>query len=453
MTAGLVIAGPHSGSGKTTITLGILAALVRRGLKVQGFKVGPDFIDPSFYQALTDRPGENLDSWMTGAAGVRRIYQTASAGADLAVVEGVMGLFDGASPVTDEGSTAEIAKLLGLPVVLVIDARSMARSIAPLVKGFTEFDPRLRFAGIILNRVGSPRHFKLLKEALAAVTAIPVLGYLSKEAEFSLPERHLGLVPYYEDPELAERLGRLAEWFEKTIAVDQLIAAFTSPQFDEAPKWLQFTPPLRPVRIGVAQDRAFGFYYQDNWRLLRQAGAELVPFSPLRDASLPEALDGLYIGGGYPELFAAQLAANQTLREQVRKLIEQDKPVYAECGGLIYLSRSLRIGQESFPMVGALDLEIEMGPKRAALSYIEVRAAADNILLAQGARARGHEFHYTRIYGGTEVPNAYRSAEGKLLGFQRGNLLASYVHLHFASQPELAERWVSVAAAGGRPVN
>jgi cobyrinic acid a,c-diamide synthase len=446
MIPSLVVAGTHSGAGKTTVMLGILAALSRRGLAVQGFKVGPDFIDPSFYQALTGREGENLDSWMTGSGGVRRIYQTATGGADLAVIEGVMGLFDGASPVTDESSTAEIAKLLNLPVVLVIDARSMARSVAALVKGFTEFDPRLRFAGIILNRVGSAKHFELLTQALAATTAIPVLGYLPKEREFSLAERHLGLVPYYEDSQLAERLAGLAEWFEKTVAVDRLIAAFAHPSLDSPPALPPVAPLDRRVRIGVARDRAFGFYYQENWRLLRRAGAELVPFSPLSDATLPAGLDGLYLGGGYPELFAAELAANQALLEQIKELIARGKPVYAECGGLIYLARSLRVGERSFPMLGVLDLEVELGARLAALGYIEVSAAADNILLAQGETARGHEFHYTRICGGAEQADAYRSARGERLGFRRGNLLASYVHLHFGSNPGMAERWVRIAA-------
>jgi cobyrinic acid a,c-diamide synthase len=440
MIPGLVVAGTQSGCGKTTVALGLMATLTAKGLKIQGYKTGPDYIDPSFYPAVTGRPGENLDSWMTGAAGVRRSFVAGASGADLMVVEGAMGLFDGANAVDETGSTAEIAKLLGLPVLLVIDARSMARSAAALIKGFTEFDPELRFAGIIFNRVGSEKHLRLLSEATVSATNIPVLGGLPRNATISLPERHLGLAPFYERPELRQQLDSLAEWFSDHADLDRLRAAFQVSSINE-PEAVT-SSGSRKVRIGIARDAAFGFYYQDNLRLLEQAGAELAPFSPLNDKKLPLDLDGLYLGGGYPELFAAELAANINFIDSLKDAVTAGMAVYAECGGLIYLGKTIRTAAGIFPMSGILEIDVEMEERQVALGYVEVAAAVDNLLLAKGETARGHEFHYSRIARCGETANAFLTDKGEVTGFQKGNLLASYAHLHFGSNLGMAKRWV-----------
>jgi cobyrinic acid a,c-diamide synthase len=440
---GVVIAGTHSGVGKTTVTLGIMSLLVSKGYTVQGFKVGPDYIDPSFYQGITGRPGENLDSWMTSLTEVKRIYRESGQGAQLAVVEGVMGLFDGAVGDSETGSSAEIAKKLGLPVILVIDARSMARSVAPLIKGFTEFDRDLQFGGIIFNRVGSDKHRQILIDAAKTVTDIEILGFLNKDTSLSFPERHLGLAPFYENPEFKSKLSGFADLFNKTIELNSLLNVFKVNQSEE------YFPEEKDrtslVRIGVAIDEAFGFYYQDNLRLLRQAGADLLTFSPLKDQKLPLALDGLYIGGGYPELFAEQLASNKALHQDLKTSIVNGLPTYAECGGLMYLSNRIRTTSGDYPMIGILNLEVEMGTHRESLGYTEITSLTDNILLKNGQKARGHEFHYSRITKTQEKPGAYLVRKGGITtetGFSNGNLLASYIHLHFASNHGIAERFV-----------
>ncbi len=439
MTPGLVIAGTHSGCGKTTITLGLMAALVKRGYRVQGFKTGPDYLDPTFYRAVTGREGENLDTWMVGNYQVGRIYQEASSGSDLAVVEGVMGLFDGVSATDEAGSTAGLAKVLGLPVVLVIDARSMARSVAAIVKGFTELDPDIKFGGVILNRVGSDKHFKILKEAINSFSSVKVLGYLPRETSITLPERHLGLVPYYEEIGFKKQLDSLADLIEASLDIDEIRATFQEPKIKQHS--YMNDPKTEGVRIGVARDRAFGFYYQDNLRMLEKAGVKLVNFSPLTDLELPCGLNGLYLGGGYPELFAAQLEANGKMKASISDFINRGLPVYAECGGLMYLGKSIKNKDGNFKMIGALDIEVGMAEKRIALGYCEVTALTDNILLRKGENARGHEFHYSEILRSNETGNAFITKQYQTIGFQKGNLLASYVHLHFGSNPEIAKHF------------
>ncbi len=444
MTPGLVIAGTHSGCGKTTVTLGLMATLVNRGYLVQGFKTGPDYLDPSFYKAITGREGENLDTWMVGRDEISRIYQDGAAGADLAVIEGVMGLFDGASAIDEAGSAAELAKALDLPVVLVVDARSMARSVAALVKGFTEFDPDLRFGGIILNRVGSDKHFNILKEAINSVSSVKVLGYLPRETAITLPERHLGLVPYYEDSNLNKQLASLSDLIATNLNVAEILSVFQKPKIKQGPN-LTASNTTR-ARIGVARDQAFGFYYQDNLRMLQKAGVELIYFSPLMDGELPDGLNGLYLGGGFPEVFAAQLEANRKIRAAIDGFINKGFPVYAECGGLMYLGKSIKNNDETFKMIGALDIEVEMAEKRTALGYREVTSLTDNVLLRKGQKARGHEFHYSKIIKSNETENAFLTNRHQVVGFQKGNLLASYVHLHFSSNPVIAEHFVQVCS-------
>lgn len=445
MIPGVVVAGTHSGAGKTTVALGIMSLLVKGGYRVQGFKVGPDYIDPSFYKGITGRAGENLDIWMTSPEAIRRIYREAGAGAELAVVEGVMGLYDGARGDGETGSTAQIAKILGLPVILVVDAHGMARSAAAVIKGFTGFDPGVRFGGIVFNRVGGERHRRMLFEAAKGVTGVRVLGYLTKDAAVALPERHLGLVPFYENPDFPRILEKLAVLFENAIDPVVLKEIFNEPSANGG-----VLPPYNPkqpsVRIGIARDEAFGFYYEDNLRMLQREGAELVGFSPLRDCHLPPDLGGLYIGGGYPELFAGQLAANISLKTELAASTGQGMPVYAECGGLMYLGDQLKTPGGEYPMAGILPLKLEMTSKREALGYAEVTAVNDNLLLKKGQTARGHEFHYSRIVYSGQIKPAYSVNSGGTVrqeGFVKNNLLASYIHLHFASNPETVRSFVA----------
>ncbi|SKA74829.1 cobyrinate a,c-diamide synthase [Desulfobaculum bizertense] len=448
----IVVAGTHSGCGKTTVTLGLLAALVRRGLTVQAFKCGPDFIDPGHHAAVTGRPSHNLDGWMMDQKSVRHCFERATQDADIAVVEGVMGLFDGRSASEDDGSTAQIAKWLGASVLLVVDARSMARSAAALVAGYTGFDPQLNFAGIALNRVGSDNHASILEEAIRKAPAHlaplpPVRGVLRRSEDLSLPSRHLGLHMADDSTMSADRQNALAAWVEKGMDLETLLAELPhcggETQQDS-------TQPKRTaaVRIGVARDRAFCFYYHDNLRLLEEAGAELVPFSPLTDSALPENIHGLYLGGGYPELFAPELEKNQSIRQAIAQFSHADGPIYAECGGFMLTMQGIcdAEGQRS-EMTGIFPFEATMEKRFRALGYRGIRTRQDSPIGPAGTTARGHEFHYSapRLKEGThgiyEVSDRKGPRSGEE-GFVVRNTLASYIHLHFASNPECAAAFV-----------
>jgi cobyrinic acid a,c-diamide synthase len=443
-----VIAAPASGSGKTTITLALLAALRRRGLEVAPFKVGPDFIDPGHHAAASGRPSRNLDPWMCGNDGVRRTFAVGGAGAEVAVVEGVMGLFDGANGGSDQGSTAAVAKLLNAPVILVIDAKGQARSVAALIKGFAEFDPDLDVAGIILNRVASPRHAELLRAAHASVPGLPpLLGVLPREPQVALPERYLGLVTAAAAPENVVFYERLAEWFEAGVDVERLLNCRSGLQSAMLPDRGREPAPTtaEKVRIAVARDEAFSFCYPENLELLEAAGAEIEFFSPLRNAHLPAGISGIYLPGGYPELYAPQLAANLSLLQAMRAAASAGMPIYAECGGLIYLSGGVAgAAAEHFqPFVALFPAAARMLPRRKALGYRRVTFRFDTILGPAGTMARGHEFHYSEVEIAPAVPRSYAlsRADGQVLedeGYVLNNVLASYVHLHFASNPLLA---------------
>lgn len=438
----LVIAGTGSGAGKTTVSVGLMAAFQRRGLTVQGYKIGPDYIDPSYHTAVTGRPSRNLDTWMLTPGAMRECFLRGAVGADLAIVEGVMGFYDGKNPLDDRGSTAEIAKLLETPVVLVINAHSMARSAAAVVLGFQKMDPAARIVGVIANKVGSHGHFAIVKAAIEQECGIPCLGYLERDEALTMPERHLGLIPAVERGELKGLFGRLAERVSASIDLDLLWRIA-----EEAPDVRLLETRVFPaekvaprVKIGVARDSAFNFYYPENLELLEAYGAELVFFSPLHDDRLPSGVDGLYLGGGFPEEFAAELSAKKALFDEIRRAHRAGMPIYAECGGLMFLCRSLtdRQGFE-FPMAGLVPARVRMRGRLAALGYREATAATDHLLLAQGQAARGHEFHYSELTPDeTEYPWAWRLAgrKGEILeGYARGNLLASYTHLHFGSNP------------------
>ena len=439
----IIIAAPSSGSGKTTVTLGLMAALSRRGLKVAPFKVGPDYIDPGLHAVASGRQSRNLDGWMCGEEGVRTSFARGAAGADVAIVEGVMGLFDGAAGDSNVGSTAEVAGWLNGRIILIIDARSQARSAAALVAGFVNFDPELEFAGIIFNRVGSDRHEELLRQACESVAGLPpVLGCIRRDEGIALPERHLGLLTA-EEGVLNERLlQRLADVVESAIDVDALIQT------------VEINPPRSPfkkgggevpaVRIGIARDKAFCFYYPDNLEMLQTAGAELVEFSPLNDTALPENLDGLYIGGGYPEVYAEKLAANSSMLESVREAAKDDLPIYAECGGLVYLAAAI----EAHPVVGLFPAPARLLPRRKALGYREVTLQKDCCLGRSGTVVRGHEFHYSEMDMPESVERLYRvsARNGRdefAEGYSSGSVLGSYIHLHFGSHPQVADSFVS----------
>jgi len=450
----IVVAGVASGVGKTSITLGLLEALRRRGLAVQAFKVGPDFIDPGLHALVTGRPSYNLDGWMCGRERVLEVVARAAAGADVALVEGVMGCFDGVDGASDAGSTAEIAKWLGAPVVLVLDAGALARSAGAVALGFERFDPALRVAGVIANRVGGATHARWIFEAIRGVCQAEPLGALAHARDLAMPERHLGLHTAADGALTKELIGRLGDAVEQGIDLDRLLAlAVALPPAPAA------RPGVRPspsrARLGVARDAAFQFYYAENLEQLRAAGAELVEWSPLADAEVPD-VDGLYLGGGYPELHAGRLADNATLRKSVRRFAEAGRPIYAECGGLMFLAESLEdVSGRVHPMVGLLPAAVRMREHGLTLGYAEVTLAATTPLGAAGTRARGQEFHASTL--GPVPPSitrAYRvSAPGgsseRLEGYLVGATLMSYLHLHFASCPGLADAFVA-ACAGAR---
>lgn len=449
---GFLIAGTASGVGKTTVTLAILAALRRRGLVVQPFKGGPDFLDTSHHTRVSGRVARNLDTWMLPAGANEDLFREASRGADNLLVEGMMGLFDGKDGVTESGSSAEIAKLLQLPVVLVLDAAKSARSIAAVVLGFERFDPELRLAGVILNRAASERHCTMLKVAIAHSCQTPFLGWLPREPGVAIPERHLGLQTAQEfDTERNERqMLALADLAEAHLDLNALSSLSCGLNFDRvSPSLLRRETP--DVRIGVARDAAFTFYYEDNLDLLRSEGAEIVPFSPLEDAALPEALDALYLGGGYPELYAAPLSANRSMLQSIRDFAAAQRPVYAECGGMIYLADQVtRADGTRHAMCGVLPCSVEMTSKLAKFGYVTVELTRDCLLGPSGSVLRGHSFHYSRITPETTLPTSYRvkyslSGLEEDEGFHTSNVLASYVHLHFRAAPNIARHFVEYA--------
>ncbi|MGB9804333.1 cobyrinate a,c-diamide synthase [Desulfofundulus sp.] len=446
----LLIAATHSGAGKTTLATALMAAFTRAGFTVQPFKVGPDYIDPGYHTAATGRISRNLDTFFLGASGVREVFARAASGADLCIIEGVMGLYDGKGA-TERGSSAEVAKTLEAPVVLVVDVRSMSRSAAALVLGYRLFDPRVRLAGVLLNRVGSARHYAMLKEAIENQAGVPVLGWVGRRQEISLPHRHLGLLPAVEKNELLDHLEQLVAVLEEGVDLFRLLEiARQAPPLAEIPGKIFPATPLPPrVRLGVVKDAAFNFYYQDGLDLLSALGAEIVFISALSDPALPPDIDGLYIGGGFPEMFLKNLAANKGFLESLRRAFQQGMPVYAECGGLMYLCRVIcDFEGREYSMVGLLPGICRMHARRIALGYCEARVLADNILAPAGTRLVGHEFHYSSIEG---IPPDFRRAyvlyrggekEGLPDGYVSGNLLASYLHLHFAACPDVARRFI-----------
>jgi len=435
-----VVAGTASGVGKTTVALAIIASLRSRSLTVQPFKCGPDFIDGGHLAVAATRTSRNLDTWMLDAQANREIFCRASSGCDVAVVEGMMGLFDGVTGNTEEGSTAEIAKLLDLPIVLVVDAGNSARSIAAVIRGFETFDSKLRFAGIVLNRVASDAHFRMLETAIRQSSVVPVLGWLPVEADAAIPERHLGLHTAAEGISASiSALTRLGNRLD----IEQLLNATAYSQRFETASIIVAAPKYKGIRVGVARDRAFSFYYEDNLDLLRENGAEIVEFSPIADSVLPENLHALYFGGGYPELYAAELSANGSLLQDIRDFAQANKPIYAECGGLMFLAETLTtLDAKSYPMAGVLPVAIEMTKSLIHFGYADVGFVHDCLLGEKGTQARGHSFHCSRILAQDSLRCVYRvhyslSNRRESEGFVRRRVLGTYIHLHFRSNPSL----------------
>src|SRR6185295_18606434 len=443
MTPRLVIAGTHSGVGKTTVTLAILAALQQRGRQVQAFKAGPDFIDPGHHTLVTRRPSRNLDGWMLGKTVNRDIFTRAAADANLSIVEGMMGLFDGSSPLNEIGSTAELAKQLDAPVLLVIDGSAMARSAAAMVSGYAKFDPAVRVAGVLFNRISSEGHYRLLKEAVEQETDVVTVGYLRPDPTMTIVERHLGLSTAMEQGAV-ELYTRMAKAAAETIDLDRVEAL--AQMCKELP--VTASQPVirnqgRTVRIGVAQDQAFCFYYHDNLELLEAEGAELVTFSPMNDQVLPD-VDMLYLGGGYPELHGEVLADNVGMRTAIRQFAERGGTIYAECGGMMYLTQAIRdFAGTSHDMVGLFPADAIMQKSSMILGYRTMSCSRHCILGEAGMTARGHEFHYSTLVsrGPLDYACGLRDAQGDSKGSDGlvlGNTLALYTHIHFASQPQLA---------------
>jgi cobyrinic acid a,c-diamide synthase len=449
---GLLVSGTASGVGKTTVALAIMAGLRRRGLVVQPFKCGPDFLDTGHHTRISGRVSRNLDTWMLGAEANESVLQSASRGADVLVAEGMMGLFDGKSGSSEAGSSAEIAKLLKLPVVLVVDASKTARSIAAVVLGFEMFDPGLRLSGVILNRVASEGHYEMLRAAIESTCKTKILGWLPREPAITIPERHLGLQGVGEVAESSKdaTIDTLAGLAERHFDLDALLGLQCGMEIAEVASSLdESVSHGDTVRVGVPSDHAFSFYYEDNLDLLRKQGVEIVRFSPLHDCALPPDLDGLYFGGGYPELHAEQLSSNRQMIEDVRAFAASGRPMYAECGGMLYLADSLTAADGSnYAMAGVLPLSMQMTDKLVHFGYVTVEFTEDCLLGCAGTVVRGHSFHYSRISSQGEVATNYRvrysmSGREELEGFRLRNVLASYIHLHFRTNSTIAENFVT----------
>ncbi|MET9590440.1 cobyrinate a,c-diamide synthase [Streptomyces sp. NPDC006516] len=437
----LVVAAPSSGSGKTTVATGLMAAFAGRGLAVSPHKVGPDYIDPGYHALATGRPGRNLDAYMCGTDLIAPLFAHGSDGCDLAVVEGVMGLYDGASGQGELASTAQVSKLLRAPVVLVVDASSQSRSVAALVHGFASWDPEVRIGGVILNKVASDRHEALLREALDE-SGLPVLGVLRRAPQVATPSRHLGLVPVAErQAEALDAVRAMGERVREGCDLDALLAlARTAPTLP-GEAWEPECHPdggARPV-VAVAGGAAFTFAYAEHAELLAAAGAEVAVFDPLHDEKLPPGTAGLVIGGGFPEVYAPELSANEPLRRAVTELALSGAPVAAECAGLLYLAREL----DGRPMCGVLDASARMS-ERLTLGYRQAVAVADSVLAVAGTRMRGHEFHRTVLEPGAGPTPAWglHQPERRVEGFVQRGVHASYLHTHWAASPEVARRFV-----------
>jgi len=426
--ASFLIGGTQSGSGKTTISLGIMAALKKRGYRIQPFKCGPDFIDPTLHEVVTGRVSRNLDLRMCGSAWCKDTFVREIYNSDVGIVEGVMGLFDGGL-----ASSGSLAATLSIPVVLVVDVRSAAESIGAVVKGFETFNPDIDVAGVIFNQVGSKKHEQLINQSVTNYCRSRILGFLPRESMFSIPDRHLGLFMGDESPLKDEKLELLIETIESCIDLDCLLTYKSSLKIDSRKNEDRSDVKGRTLRLGIAQDKAFCFYYQDNIDLLEQNGFEIHFFSPLADTALPPNLDMLYFGGGYPELYSEQLSSNKTMIEDIRKYVHNGGRIYAECGGFMYLGEKLIDQQgQSHSVVGIFPMITQMRNRLSRLGYREATLMKDCLLGQKGEQLYGHEFHYSEIIEmSSEVERIYRLQDGSYEGYRVKNVMGGYLHLHF----------------------
>lgn len=445
----IILAGTNSGVGKTTLSLGIMLVLRKQGLNVQPFKVGPDYIDPTYHAQVTGKTSHNLDSWLLSQDVIPELFKRQAKKADISIIEGVMGLYDGLKD-SEEGSTAHLAKMLTCPVILILDARSLSRSAAAIALGYREFDKKVNIAGIVLNNIGSDNHYAYVKSSIEKKTKIPVLGYLPKSPDLKLPERHLGLVPTEEKKLHRDFYRRLSNLVEENIDIGEILKISRQAQALPGKKRQIFLPGFikERVTVAVARDKAFSFYYQDNLDILNHLGARIIEFSPLRDKKLPEDIDGLYIGGGFPELFASRLSRNVKLKKEIHQRAEDGLPIYAECGGLMYLvERLIDFEKKTFPMTGIFKGSVSMTGRLQALGYVNAETITDNILSKKGAKIRAHIFHWSYL---DDIPKnmrfAYRIKKSKdkifYDGLVEGNVLAGYMHLHFASDINFAKNFI-----------
>jgi cobyrinic acid a,c-diamide synthase len=447
----VVIAGARSGVGKTTVSIGLMTAIKEAGFQVQAFKVGPDYIDPSYHRAATGRPSENLDSWMVPKDQIIELFTQASKGADMAVIEGVMGLYDGISGLDETGSTAQIGEILRCPVILVIDAHDVARTAAAIVLGYKKFNENINIAGVILNRVTGETHAVWCKEAIESATKIPVVGWLPVNKEIELPERHLGLIPTPEKDTFNVVYPKIRNFFRNRINLNMIVDIAKSAE--ETP---EVRHPIYPSRkrsksaaIGLAFDEAFNFYYQSNINLLEAYGAEIKRFSPIHDKEIPADISGLYFGGGFPEILPKELEANKHLRKAIKKAAEEGMPIYAECAGLMYLTDSIAdFNGKTYDMVDVLDGKTLMTQK-TLVTYSLAEVERDTLLCRAGSQLKGHEFHnsvITDIPSDAEFAYAMKMGEGikdKKDGWMQYNVLASYMHIHFAQNPKIVKTFIA----------
>lgn len=448
----IVIAATQSGSGKTTIVTGLLAALKEKGLKVQSYKVGPDYIDPGYHEIASGRPGHNLDTWLVTEEKLAEIFVRTADDADIAIIEGVMGLYDGGK--NGISSTASVAKLLDAPVLLVINAKSMGESAAALALGFKQYDPTVNIAGVILNRLGSPTHRQMIEEALERLD-IPVFGAVGRNDKMNMPERHLGLLPVQENNSEAEVVAEIGRTVGASVDIEKIIGLAESAPEIELPA-RNTLPEKRRARIAVARDDAFTFYYPESIYQLEISGAEIIPFSPLHDREMPEA-DGLILGGGFPEMFASELYGNESMRASIGEAAKSGMPIYAECGGFMYLMKEMvDFDGNHFPMTGIIPGSVTMNKKLQTVGYVAATMEKDTVLGRKGTVLHGHEFHFSsecapENINPEEYPRAFtfqrmRKIPPYLAGYAKDNILGSYLHLHFAGSPEAARSFVDKCA-------
>lgn len=444
----LVIAGTGSGTGKTTVTMGIILALKKRGLKIQPYKSGPDYIDPGFHSFASGNKCRNLDSMLLSEDVIKELFIKHSENRDISLVEGVMGLFDGAFPVKEQGSTSHLSKILKSPVILVINAKAMARSAGAIALGFKNFDKDVKVAGFIMNRIGSERHYSIVKESVEKTTSLPVLGYLPK-SKFKIPERHLGLKPQWENNVSTDFIEELIINSEKYLDINRILEiAKKADTLDSINKSIFIKQEnVRNIKIAYAKDEAFSFYYGDNLDILEYNGVELILCSPLKDKKLPKEVKGFYIGGGFPELHAEKLSANKSFIEDLNKRVKTGFPVYAECGGLMYLTESLKTFEgKEFSMAGVLPGKSVMRNKLKSLGYCEIEQKKDTVIGQINKKIKGHIFHWSDMEDiSSDYNYAFKVTKGENIiydGLTKNNVLASYIHIHFATDISIAKNFI-----------